>query len=195
MKMRICHFFPNLDVVYYRQDTMMRCLHHPLPLEEGVKSDHPRLRLHPKSPLAELPNDNFESLASIPILLPLVLLGEVHAREQRPLLLNGKARPSLLSLRKVKMKSIVIWGQLDHRRVLLEVKAVERQEVGLWVTMKRLPSLLQGEKRRRARSGREGEGWWWMMTMMGNWYVSSVVFDYADTSGLQGSCEEEEAVN
>jgi hypothetical protein len=37
--MRICHFFPNLDVVYYRQDTMMRCLHHPLPLEEGVKSD------------------------------------------------------------------------------------------------------------------------------------------------------------
>jgi hypothetical protein len=30
--------------------------------------------------------------------------------------------------------------------------------------------------------------------MMGNWYVSSVVFDDANKSGLQGSCEEEEVV-
>lgn len=33
-----------------------------------------------------------------------------------------------------------------------------------------------------------------MMMMMGNWYVSSVVFDEADDPGLQRSCEEEEIV-
>ena len=90
--MRICHFYPKADVAYYRQDTMMRCLHRLPPLEGGVKPHHPKPPLPVKSHLAELPNDKFERLASIPILLLSVLPVEVPVQERRRLPLNAKAR-------------------------------------------------------------------------------------------------------